>query len=82
MAVSGKATTAPVPLGRLIAKPLCIMLASMRHVPSLLGVIVLFGIVFFLTRATLTTPQLAWGIGVAILVYAATMAWHIRNILR
>lgn len=58
------------------------MLAGMRHVPSLLGVVVLFGIIYFLTRATLSTPQLAWGIGVAILVYAATMAWHIRNILR
>lgn len=55
---------------------------NMRHVPSLLGVIVLFGIVFFLTRETLSTPKLVGGICIALLVYAATMAWHIRNILR
>ncbi|MET3971371.1 hypothetical protein ACVWXN_000074 [Bradyrhizobium sp. i1.4.4] len=54
----------------------------MKHVPSLLGVVVLFCIVFFLTRASLSTPQLAAGICIALLVYAATMAWHIRNILR
>lgn len=68
--------------GRLIATRLCIMLVTMRHVPSMLGVVVLFGIIYFLTRATLSTPQLALGIGIAILVYAGTMVWHIRNILR
>lgn len=54
----------------------------MKHVPSLMGVLILFGIVYFLTRATLSTSQLAGGICIALLVYAATMAWHIRNILR
>ncbi|MCK1306600.1 MULTISPECIES: hypothetical protein [unclassified Bradyrhizobium] len=55
---------------------------KMKHVPSLLGVIALFCIVFFLTRASLSTPQLAAGICIALLVYAATIVWHIRNILR
>ncbi|MET4291896.1 hypothetical protein ACVW1A_008259 [Bradyrhizobium sp. LB1.3] len=57
-------------------------MTKMKHVPSLLGVVVLFCIVFFLTRVSLSTPQLAAGICIALLVYAATMAWHIRNILR
>ena len=42
---------------------------------------VLFGIVYFLSEASLTTAQLVCGIVVAILVYSATMAWHIRNLL-
>jgi hypothetical protein len=42
---------------------------------------ILFGIVYFLTEATLTTPQLALGIAGALLVYSATTAWHIRNLL-
>jgi hypothetical protein len=54
---------------------------DMKHAPTLVGVIILFGIVYFLTEATLTGPQLAFGIAGAILVYSATMAWHIRNIL-
>lgn len=58
------------------------LLTNMKHVPSLIGVVVLFGIVFFLTRATLSTFQLTIGICIALLVYGATMAWHIRNILR
>jgi hypothetical protein len=51
----------------------------MKHVPSLVGVVVLFGIVYFLTRATLSTVQLAIGIALALVVYGATIAWHIRN---
>jgi hypothetical protein len=54
----------------------------MKHVPSLLGVVILFGIVYFLTEATLTTLQLALGIAGALLVYGVTMAWHIRNLLK
>jgi hypothetical protein len=53
----------------------------MKHVPSLVGVVVLFAIVYVLTEATLTGRQLAFGIAAALLVYAATMAWHMRNIL-
>jgi hypothetical protein len=53
----------------------------MKHVPSLVGIVILFGIVYFLTEATLTTFQLAVGIAGALLVYGATMAWHIRNLL-
>jgi hypothetical protein len=53
----------------------------MKHVPSLVGVSILFGIVYFLTAATLTTLQLTFGIAGALLVYGATMAWHIRNLL-
>jgi hypothetical protein len=53
----------------------------MKHVPTLLGVIILFGIVYFLTEATLSWLQLAFGIALAILVYSATMAWHIHNLL-
>jgi hypothetical protein len=53
----------------------------MKHIPSLIGVIVLFGIVYFLTEATLTTLQLVFGIAGAVLVYSAIMAWHIRNLL-
>ena len=54
---------------------------NMKHVPSLVGVVILFGIVYFLTEATLTMLQMAFGIVGAILVYSATMAWHIRNLL-
>jgi hypothetical protein len=53
----------------------------MKHAPTLFGVIILFGIVYFLTEATLTWSQLAFGIAGVLLVYSATMAWHIRNIL-
>ena len=42
---------------------------------------ILFGIVYLLSEATLTTGQLIGGIAVAILVYSATMAWHIRNLM-
>jgi hypothetical protein len=55
--------------------------SDMKHIPSLIGVIVLFGIVYFLTEATLTTLQLVFGIAGAVLVYSAIMAWHIRNLL-
>jgi hypothetical protein len=54
----------------------------MKHVPSLVGVAILFGIVYFLTEATLASIQLACGVLVAVLVYSGTMAWHIRNLLR
>jgi ABC-type amino acid transport system permease subunit len=54
----------------------------MKNVPSLVGVVVLFAIVYFLTEAALTTTQLICGIAAAVLVYGATMAWHIRNLLR
>ena len=54
---------------------------NMKHVPSLVGVVILFGIVYFLTEATLTMLQMAFGIVGAILVYCVTMAWHIRNLL-
>jgi hypothetical protein len=53
----------------------------MKHVPTLVGVAILFGILYFLTEATLTRGQLAFGVAGAIMVYGATMAWHIRNIL-
>jgi hypothetical protein len=55
--------------------------SDMKHIPSLIGVIVLFGIVYFLTEATLTTLHLVFGIAWAVLVYSAIMAWHIRNLL-
>jgi hypothetical protein len=54
-------------------------LVVMKHVPSLIGVAVLFGIVYLLTEATLTTTQFVLGIIGAILVYGATITWHIRN---
>jgi hypothetical protein len=54
--------------------------SDMKHIPSLIGVIVLFGIVY-LTEATLTTLQLVFGIAGAVLVFSAIMAWHIRNLL-
>jgi hypothetical protein len=53
----------------------------MKHLPSLVGVTILFGIVYFLTEVTLTGRQLAIGIAAAVVVYGATMTWHIRNIL-
>jgi hypothetical protein len=53
----------------------------MKHVPSLVGVVILFGIVYFLTEATLTTFQLAIGIAGARFVYGVTMAWLMRNLL-
>jgi hypothetical protein len=54
----------------------------MKHIPSLVGVVVLFAIVYFLTNATLTRAQFAIGVLLAVLVYSATMTWHIRNLLR
>jgi hypothetical protein len=52
-----------------------------RHAPSIAGVIALFGIVYTLTEVSLTVPQLVLGICAAIIVYSATMVWHVRNIL-
>jgi uncharacterized membrane protein len=54
-------------------------LAAMKHVPSLIGVALLFAIVYFLSEATLTTTWFVLGVFGAILVYGATIAWHIRN---
>jgi hypothetical protein len=51
----------------------------MKHVPSLVGVCILFGIVHFLAEATLTTLHLTFGIA-PLLVYGATMTWHICNL--
>lgn len=53
----------------------------MKHVPSLIGVAVLFCICYVLTEMALSGVQLAIGIAVAMVVYGATVAWHIRNIL-
>ena len=55
--------------------------SQMRHIPSLLGVVVLFGICYVLTEITLSGVQLIIGIAAAVVVYGATMVWHIRNIL-
>jgi hypothetical protein len=54
----------------------------MKHIPSLVGAAILFGIVYFLSEATLTTIQLTCGIAAAVLVYSVTMARHLRNLLR
>ena len=51
----------------------------MENVPSLIGALVLFGVVYFLTEATLSTFQLVSWLGIALLVYGATIFWHIRN---
>jgi len=53
----------------------------MKRVPWLIGVTILIGIVYFLTEATLTGLQLAFGIAGAVFIYSVTMAWHIRDLL-
>jgi hypothetical protein len=55
--------------------------SRMKHIPSLLGVVVLFSICYVLTEIALSGVQLTIGIAAAVVVYGATMAWHIRNIL-
>jgi hypothetical protein len=54
---------------------------DMKHVPTLTGVAILFGIVYYLTKETLTGSQLVVGIAAALLVYTGVMVWHIRNLL-
>ena len=66
----------------LIARRPRVILSEMKHVPSLVGVIILFGIVYFLTEATLTALQMVFGVAGAALVYSVIMAWHICNLLR
>ena len=51
------------------------------NIARLVGAIILFGIVYFLTEATLTGLQMVFGVAGAVLVNSVIMAWHIRNLL-
>jgi hypothetical protein len=53
----------------------------MKHIPSLIGVLAMFCICYVLSYVDLSGIQVVMGIIAVVLVYGATMAWHIRNIL-
>jgi hypothetical protein len=52
-----------------------------KHIPSLIGVTILFGICYILAYVPLTGAQLFSAIAVLVLIYSATVFWYVRMTL-
>ena len=53
----------------------------MVHVPSLIGVAVVFGLCYLLAYVTLSATQMFLAIVALVVAYAATVIWHLRTTL-
>jgi hypothetical protein len=52
-----------------------------KHIPSVLGTAVLFGICYILAYVPLTGAQMFIAIVVLFLVYSATVVWYLKKTL-
>lgn len=51
----------------------------MKHIPSIIGTVMIFGICYVLAYVTLSGAQMFAAIVAAVAVYAATVFWYIRT---
>jgi hypothetical protein len=51
----------------------------MKHVPSIIGAAILFGICYVMSYVTLSSVQAFTAIVAAIAIYSATVFWYIRT---
>ena len=53
----------------------------MSHIPSIIGCAVFFGICYIMSTVTLTGMQMFLAVVALVIVYSATVVWHIRTTL-
>ena len=53
----------------------------MVHIPSLIGVAVVFGLCYLLAYVALSGTQMFLAIVALVVAYAATVTWHLRTTL-
>ena len=52
-----------------------------KHIPTAIGVAILFGLCYILAYMRLTGAQMFLAIVMLVLVYSATVVWHLKKTL-